>query len=98
MSKMWTVRVIGHRRVGSMDRGDLHRERQRARSATHWIDHMGMVAGRFRLPPEVGVPFVNRLDAETDRLRRAARREGSTEARDAHAADALMRMLSTGGT
>ena len=33
------------------------------------------------------VPFVNRLDAETDRVRRAARKQGSIEAREAHAAD-----------
>ena len=40
------------------------------------------------------MPFVNRLDAETDRVRRAARRAGSTEARDAHAADAFVAMTS----
>jgi hypothetical protein len=43
------------------------------------------------------VPFVNRLDAETDRVRRAARRDRSTEARDAHAADALVRMMKGAG-
>ena len=56
-----------------------------------------MVAGRFRLPPEVGVPFVNRLDAETDRVRRGARRDGSGEPREAHAADVFMRMTSGAG-
>ena len=35
-----------------------------------------MIAGRFRLPPETGVPFVNRLDAETDRRRRAGAARG----------------------
>ncbi len=39
------------------------------------------------------MPFVNRLDAETDRVRREARREGSTDSRDAHAADALARVV-----
>ena len=43
------------------------------------------------------MPFVNRLDAETDRVRRAARRAGSTEARDAHAADAFVGMTSGTG-
>ena len=43
----------------------------RSRSLRHWVDELGMVAGHFRLPPEVGVPFINRLDAETERLRRA---------------------------
>ena len=84
-------------RLGVMDREALHAERRRVRSVQHWVDGLGMVAGRFRLPPEVGVPFVNRLDAETDRLRRAARREGNTEARDAHAAEALVAMVSRGG-
>jgi hypothetical protein len=79
-------------RLGVMDREDLHRERHRVRSVQHWVDEWGMVAGRFRLPPVVGVPFVNRLDAETDRVRRAARRDGNSEPRDAHAADAFVSM------
>jgi hypothetical protein len=83
--------------LGSMDRDELHAEQHRSRSVTHWIDSLGMVAGRFRLPPEVGAPFVNRLDVETDRVRRVARRAGSTEARDAHAADAFVAMTSRGG-
>jgi HNH endonuclease len=41
--------------------------------------------------------FVNRLDAETDRVRRAARRNKSNEPREAHAADALVKMTSTKG-
>jgi hypothetical protein len=82
--------------LGSIDRDELHRRQQAARSVRHWIDDEGMVAGGFRLPPEVGVPFVNRLDAETDRVHREARRRGSTEARDAHAADALLRMSAAG--
>ncbi len=81
----------------SMDRDRLHAEQHRARSVQHWIDGRGMVAGQFRLPPEVGVPFVNRLDAETDRVRRAARRDGSNEPREAHAADAFMTMTSGSG-
>jgi hypothetical protein len=83
--------------LGSRDRDALHAERQRVRSVQHWVDGLGMVEGRFRLPPEVGVAFGNRLDAETDRRRRAARRDGNTEARDAYAADALVAMCSGGG-
>jgi hypothetical protein len=56
-----------------------------------------MVAGRFRLPPEVGVPFVARLDRETDRVHRAARKRGDTAAREAHAADALLALVKSGG-
>jgi 5-methylcytosine-specific restriction endonuclease McrA len=77
----------------TMDRDELCEHRRRARSVQHWIDEFGMVAGRFRLPPEVGVPFVNRLDRATDRARRDARRAGVGEARDAHAADALVSMV-----
>ncbi len=81
----------------SIDRDELHRRQQAARSLRHWVDGDGMVAGQFRLPPEVGVPFVNRLDRETDRVHRAARRASSTEARELHAADALVAMTKGGG-
>ena len=83
--------------LGSIDRDELHRRQVAARRVRHWVDGEGMVAGQFRLPPEVGVPFVNRLDAETDRLHRTARKAGSTEAREAHAADALLVLTKGGG-
>jgi hypothetical protein len=83
-------------RLAAFDRDELHQRQRSARTLRHWVDGDGMVAGQFRLSPEVGVPFVNRLDAETDRVHRAARREGSTESRDAHAADALLRMTAAG--
>ena len=78
--------------LGSVDRDELHRRQQAARSLRHWVDDDGMVAGRFRLPPAVGVPFVNRLDRAADRLRRAARKRGEVEPREAHAADALLEL------
>ncbi len=62
--------------LGSIDRDELHRRQRAARSLRHWVDGEAMVAGQFRLPPAVGVPFVNRLDAETDRVHRAARKPG----------------------
>ena len=83
--------------LGAVDREELHAEQHRARSVAHWVDDLGMIAGRFRLPPEVGVRFVNRLDAETDRARRTARRNGSGEPREAHAADALVELCAGGG-
>lgn len=86
------------RRVGARDRDQLRAEQWRRREVRHWRDDIGMVCGRFALPPEVGVPFVNRLDAETDRVRRAARREGSTDSHDTHAADAFVRMVKGEGT
>jgi hypothetical protein len=83
-------------RLSAVDRDELHRRQHSARMLRHWVNGEGMVAGQFLLPPEVGVPFVNRLDAETDRVHRAARRDGSIEARDAHAADAFVRLAKGG--
>ena len=83
--------------LGSVDRDELHGRQVAARTVRHWVDGEGMVAGQFRLPPAVGVPFVNRLDAETDRVHRAARKQGTTEAREAHAADALAALVKGGG-
>jgi hypothetical protein len=81
----------------SIDRDELHRCQRAARSVRHWVDGDGMVAGRFRLPPDVGTPFVHRLDREADRLQRAARTSGSAEPREAHAADALLALVKGGG-
>jgi hypothetical protein len=82
--------------LGAIDRDALHHRQWAARSFRHWVDGEGMVAGQFRLAPEVGVPLVNRLDAETDRVQRKARREGNTDARDAHAADAFVHSVARG--
>ena len=88
------------RRLEAMDREELHAKQHRARSHSHWIDEIGMVRGSYALPPEVGIPFVNRLDRETDRLRRAAKRARRgidhgepLEPRMALAADALLRLV-----
>jgi hypothetical protein len=80
-------------RLAAADPSDAHRRRHAARSVRHWQDEHGMVHLRAALPPEVGLPIVNRLDAETDPIRREARRGGSTEPREAHAADALVHLL-----
>jgi hypothetical protein len=63
----------------------------------HWKDELGMVRFRGRLPPDVGMAFVNRLDAQTHREWRAAKRAGALEARAAYAADAFVRMTAGGG-
>jgi hypothetical protein len=85
------------RRLQATDVDELHRRQQAAREIRHWRDDTGMVRGTFALPQVVGVPIVNRLEAETDRIRKAARREGSDEPRGAHAADALVKMLTGKG-
>ena len=81
------------RRLRSVDPTELYARQHGSRQWRHWIDEGGMVGLAGLLVPEVGVPIVNRLEAETDRIRRAARRQGSDEPRAAHAADAMVQML-----
>ncbi|MFN2556943.1 MAG: hypothetical protein ABR592_08735, partial [Nitriliruptorales bacterium] len=81
-----------------VDRDALHERRHRAREFHHWVDDEGMVAGRFRLPPEVGTPLVNRIDALTDRAYRNAWQQGGREARAAYAADDPVSLLSGQGS
>jgi hypothetical protein len=72
----------------------LHERQHAARSVRHWRDELGMVAGSFRLTPEIGVPFVNRLEREAQRHRRAAKQRGGVVERfEAYAADALAAMI-----
>ncbi len=77
-----------------VNREALHERQHRAREFHHWVDDEGMVAGRFRLPPEVGVPLVNRIDNQTEREYRRAWQQGGRESRAAYGADALVRILS----
>ncbi len=84
--------------LAAVDPEALHRRRQRARSFRHWRDQLGMVGFAGALPPEVGVALINRLEAETDRLRRQAKREGRAESWHAHGADALVKLASGAGT
>jgi hypothetical protein len=72
---------------------DLHAQQHKARHLRHWRDRLGMVCLSAALPPEVGVPFVHRLELATFRARKAARAEGSAQCWQAHAADALAQLL-----
>ncbi|HVM07063.1 MAG TPA: DUF222 domain-containing protein [Acidimicrobiales bacterium] len=96
-----TLRDEGRRRrAAAVDPRGLHEKQRRARRFRHWRNELGMVCLTGELPPEVGVPFVNRLDAETDRVRRDTRKanaSGPDEAREAYAADAFVRMTAGGG-
>src|SRR5439155_11418398 len=84
-------------RLAAVDPDELHRRQVAARSLRAWRDELGMVRLNAALTPEVGVPLLNRLEAETDRIRRAARSEGSDEPREAHAADALVQLTAGEG-
>ena len=78
------------RRLAAADPEELHRRHHRAREFRHWRDAEGMIRLAGALPPEVGVALMNRVDDETDRIRRAAT---EPEPRAAHAADALVAVL-----
>src|SRR3954447_21617423 len=82
------------KRQAAADPEELRRKQQRARDVHGFVDDLGMVQLRGGLLPEIGIPFLNRLDAETDRLRKQAKAEGrELEARGAYAHDAFAAML-----
>jgi hypothetical protein len=80
-------------RQEAADPDELRKKQQRARDFHAFLDDLGMVQVRGGLLPEIGIPFMNRLAAETDRLRKAARAHGREEPRGAHAHDAFAAML-----
>jgi hypothetical protein len=82
------------RRLQEIDRDELAAEQHRARSVRHRLDdELGMRRVDMLLTPSFGTRFTNRLDRETDRVWRAARREGRTLTRAQAAADALERIF-----
>jgi hypothetical protein len=81
------------KRQEAMDPEELHARQRRARSFRHWIDELGLTRISGALPPEVGVPFTNRLDVETRRLRKQAGRWNESEEWEATAADAFAAMI-----
>ena len=95
------------RRVRAIDPEELHARQHAAMSHRTWINALGNVAYAGELPPELGIPFRNRVDAETDRLWRKAHRvakqglAGSGAKvevpRSALAALALVGMMENGG-
>ena len=85
------------RRLAALDQADLHRRQRAARRLRHWRDGLGMVCVAGALTPEVGIPFVNRLEAEADRRYRQGRREGAGEPRAASVADAFAALVSGQG-
>jgi hypothetical protein len=94
-----TVRDAARKhRLAAIDPEELYATQQAAQEFVHWIDELGMIRFRGGLPPDVGVKFVNRVDRETDREWRAAKRAGTLKSRAAHAADAFVRMVAGGGT
>jgi Domain of unknown function (DUF222) len=81
------------RRAEAIPPEELYARQHEARELRHWRDDLGNVCGGFALTPEVGVPLVDRIDAETERMRRAARTANRTEPREALAADAFVAVV-----
>jgi hypothetical protein len=96
-------------RVRSIDPEELHGRQHAAMHHRTWTTALGTIAYAGELPPEYGIPFTSRLDAETDRLWLKAHQEASQEtAGDRHAAEpeirrsklaamAFVRMMENGG-
>ena len=60
------------RRLEAMDVEALHAKQHDERRVRRWTNEFGMRCGSWQLPPAEGIAFENRLDAETDRIRRGA--------------------------
>ena len=73
------------------DLGSRQREARRARSFT---DELGMIDIHLRLEPHVGVPIVNRAEADASRRYRKAKKDNQEEPFERHLADAYGEMLS----
>jgi uncharacterized protein DUF222/HNH endonuclease len=93
------------RRVRAIDPEELHARQHAAMSHRTWINALGNVAYAGELSPELGIPFKNVLDAETDRLwlkaYNDAKEDGDADPkrldRAALAAQAFVRMVENGG-
>ena len=84
-------------RLAAIDPEHLHDCQVDAQRFRTWRTELGNVAFQGELPPEVGVPFIQRLDAETDRLWHAASPDERARSREWHAAHAFARLLSAEG-
>ena len=80
-----------------MDPEELHDRQREARHAKHWTNPLGSTCLDIELPPEIGVPWVNRFDREVDREWRKARKAGRDVSREQLAADVFVRMTSGNG-
>src|SRR5262245_30676574 len=91
------------RRLRAIDPDELHARQHAAMSYRHWTTALGTIAFAGELPPELGIPFTNVLDAETDRLwlkahhdtkdQGASSPEKAQVRRSALAAQAFVRMM-----
>ena len=77
--------------IASAERGaDADERLHRSRYLRHWTDADGAFRLDARLTPDAGARLVAIVDVRARALREEARRTGSPERREAHAADALV--------
>ena len=82
-----------HRRLEAVSPELLHDRQRRLRAVKHWTDADGMIAVLHTLLPEIGLPYVKRLEAEATKRHRHARADGSDEPFAAHMADAFAQLV-----
>jgi hypothetical protein len=75
------------------DPGVRAKRQRAARRFRTWIDADGMIAGYFRLNPEVGGPVQKVIEAQVQRIFRARKAGTDHESLDAYAADALVEFV-----
>ncbi len=85
-------------RLAAIPVDELSKRQHASRTFRHWRDELGMVCFFGALPPELGIPLVNRIDGESDREWRTAWREKRIDPRGAHAADAFLKLTAAEGT
>ncbi|MBI2169695.1 MAG: DUF222 domain-containing protein [Actinobacteria bacterium] len=81
-------------RQNATDVEELERKRSETRQFSSWVDELGMIWFKGALPPESGVPFIERLEREADRLWRGGDRDST---RSQRLADAFVKLLNGEG-
>jgi hypothetical protein len=76
-------------RAAATDGQSRHDKIHASRYFRHWEDNEGAECGEFKLTPTAAAPLLARIDAERERIFRAARKEGRRESYAAYSADAL---------
>ncbi|MDA8316667.1 MAG: HNH endonuclease signature motif containing protein [Actinomycetota bacterium] len=88
---------VRERRLRAVSATQLHDRQVATRRFRHWRDGLGMVCFEGALPPETGIPMVTRIERDAACRHRTARRQGTFERFEAHAADALVALIPAGG-
>jgi hypothetical protein len=98
-SSLRELREFGRKkRLSAVDAEELQARQRAARWHRQWQDQTGMIRYSGALPPEVGIPLLNRMNVATDREWCAARGAGDTTSTPEQlAADAFVEFVSGGG-